>query len=233
MNDLISSVLYGTKDGQPCYSNTDLYSVAQYAYSQLSKPNSSDTLKSLCADLLRYGAKAQIYKGYRTDALADSRMTATHKGYLTDLNTVTFGDTSLELAFNPNPAVAWEGKALDLNSKVIVKFIFTISDPTIKAEDLSLHVTFENYKGETVTKIVEGAELYNAAYGYYAFSFDGLLAAELRCVMNAVIYNGETRLSNTSYYSVDTYGNGRKTELLDLCKALIAYSDTALAFFNK
>jgi hypothetical protein len=65
----------------------------------------------------------------------------------------------------------------------------------------------------------------------YAFTFDGLLAAELRTVLDAAVYAGDTRLSQTLRYSPDTYGNGKSSALLDLCKALFAYSDTAKAFF--
>ncbi|MBR6825757.1 MAG: phosphodiester glycosidase family protein, partial [Oscillospiraceae bacterium] len=62
MNDTISSVLYGTKDGRPYYSPVDEYSIATYAYSQLNSATRPEALKRLCADLLRYGSKAQIYK---------------------------------------------------------------------------------------------------------------------------------------------------------------------------
>ncbi|MBP3412640.1 MAG: MBL fold metallo-hydrolase, partial [Oscillospiraceae bacterium] len=64
MNDRLSSVLYGSKNGQPYYSPMDSYSVADYAYSQLNKEGSTATLKTLCADLLRYGSCAQSFKGY-------------------------------------------------------------------------------------------------------------------------------------------------------------------------
>ncbi|MBP3413559.1 MAG: hypothetical protein J6K89_09905, partial [Oscillospiraceae bacterium] len=66
MNDRLSSVLYGSKKGQPYYSPTDSYSIADYAYSQLNKEGSTATLKTLCADLLRYGSAAQSFKSYRT-----------------------------------------------------------------------------------------------------------------------------------------------------------------------
>ncbi len=233
MNDLVEARLYWTEDGVDYVSTADIYSVATYAYAQLNKPAANISLKKLCADLLRYGAKAQTYKVYRTDALADADMTDDMKSLLSDINAVTFNNNKGELADFENNGVAWVGRGLDLNSKVVVKFIFSITDTTLNPEELSVKITYENYQGETVTMTVKGAEVYNATHGYYAFSFDGLLAAELRSVLNAVIYNGETRLSNTSVYSVDTYGNGRTGTLLDLCKALIAYSDTALAFFNK
>ncbi|MBP3413340.1 MAG: phosphodiester glycosidase family protein, partial [Oscillospiraceae bacterium] len=69
MNDRISSVLHGTKKGQPYCSPVDEYSIAAYAYSQMNNPDRPEALKIHCADLLRYGAKAQIFKNYRTNAL--------------------------------------------------------------------------------------------------------------------------------------------------------------------
>ena len=78
---------------------------------------------------------------------------------------------------------------------------------------------------------MEGAELYNESKGLYAFTFDGLLAAELRTVLRVQVMEGETPLSSTLEYSPDTYGNGKANPLGYLCKALFAYSDAAKAFF--
>ncbi|MBP3411652.1 MAG: heparinase II/III family protein, partial [Oscillospiraceae bacterium] len=124
MNDRISSVLYGMKDGQPYCSPVDEYSIASYAYSQMNNPDRPESLKVLCADLLRYGAKAQIFKSYRTDALADANMTSAHKSYLSDMEAVTFGNTNKVLNDVANAPITWAGKALDLESKVALKFVF-------------------------------------------------------------------------------------------------------------
>jgi hypothetical protein len=67
--------------------------------------------------------------------------------------------------------------------------------------------------------------------GLYVFDFDGLMAAELRTVINAAVYAGNTQVSNTLQYSADTYGNGKSGMLLRLCQALFAYSDSAKAYF--
>ncbi len=232
MNDIIEARLYMVKDGVTYVSPVDIYSVATYAYAQMNKTTVTRELQCLCADLLRYGASAQTFKAYRTDALADAAMTEAHKAFLSDIDAVTFNSNKGDLGDFENPSITWAGRALDLNSKVVVKFAFTVNDPSINVEDLTAKITYVNYKGETVTATVETAELYIAASGVYAFSFDQLLAAELRSVLNCVVYNGDTRISSTSYYSVDTYGNGKSGALLDVCKALIAYSDTALIFFN-
>ena len=231
MNDRIRSVLYGTKDGQPYDSPTDDYSIADYAYSQMNKANMPLSLKILCADLLRYGAKAQIFKSYRTDNLADHAMTDAHKAFLSDMDTVPFGNTNTVLSDLDSASITWAGKALDLNSKVTLKFIISPTGYTGKMEDLTLRLTYTAVSGETKTVIAGGAELYNAERNYYAFSFDGLLAAELRTVVSAQVYEGATAVSCTLRYSGDTYGNNKTGALGELCKALFAYSDSAKAYF--
>ena len=78
---------------------------------------------------------------------------------------------------------------------------------------------------------ITGPEAYGVA-GRYAFSFDGLLAAELRSVVSVRILEGNAPLSCTLRYSADTYGNNKTGALGYLCKALFAYSDSAKAYFG-
>ena len=233
LNDRIRSVLYGTKEGQAYYSATDDYSIADYAYSQMNKSNIPASLKTLCADLLRYGSAAQIYKSYRTDNLADNAMTEAQKAFLSDIDTVVFGNTNSVLNDLTGATVAWAGKALDLNSKVTLKYIINPTNYAGDVHDLTLRLTFTAISGETKTVILENAEVYNTERNYYAFSFDGLLAAELRTVVSAQVYAGSTPVSATLQYSADTYGNNKTGSLGELCKALFAYSDSAAAFFTK
>ncbi len=232
MKDKIVSVLYGTKDGQTYCSPVDEYSIATYAYSQLNKEGAADSLKTLCADLLRYGAKSQSFKGYRTDALADGELTQEQRAYLSSMETVTFGNHNRVLTDQEEPAVTWAGKALDLNSKVTVKFVFSPGAYRDRLQDLSLRVTYRGVDGTIHTETLTQPELYNAGMGVYAFSFSGLLAAELRTVVSARIYEGDTPVSCTLEYSPDTYGNNKTGSLGELCKALFAYSDSARAYFE-
>ncbi len=231
MNDRLSSVLYGTKDGQPYYSARDEYSIATYAYSQMSNAGRPEKLKILCADLLRYGAKAQIFKGYRTDALADEAMTDDHKAFLSDIDAVAFGNTNMTLNDLEDPTITWAGKSLNLESKITLKFVFSTANFSGNLEDLNLRVSYTSIEGKTVTATVSEFETYNADKQQYAFSFDGLLAAELRSVVSVQVYEGATPVSCTLQYSADTYGNNRTGNLLTLCKALLAYSDSAKVYF--
>ncbi len=233
MNDKISSVIYGTKEGYPYYSPVDEYSIATYAYSQLDKATVADSLKTLCADLLRYGTQAQIFKAYRTDSLADSLMTEAHKAYLSDMEAVTFGNTNRVLNDLSDAPITWAGKALNLESKVALKFIFNPASYTGSPSDLTLRISYEDAQGSIKTLILDDPELYAEGMRVYVFTLDTLLAAELRAVVSAQIFAGETPVSCTLEYSADTYGNNKTGPLLHLCKALFAYSDSAKAYFAK
>lgn len=223
--------LFGPLARKQYVSNIDSYSIATYAYNQLNGENKAEELKTMCANLLRYGAKAQLWKGYRTDALADANMTEAHKAYLNELDTVVFGDNNRRLADVESPTVTWGGKALMLDSKVVVRFVVNTTGYTGDLNDLSLHVSFVNVNGETESIVLTEHVLYDASRNFYSFDFDGLLAAELRTVMSVAVYKGETQVSETLEYSVDTFGNGKTGTLLTVMQAMVAYSDSARAFF--
>ena len=210
----------------------DSYSIATYAYSQLSKATAKDSLKALCVNLLRYGALAQQYKNYCTDNLADAQLTEEQKAYLTDPDTVSFDSVNRVLDDLSNAPVSWVGKSLSLDSKVTLKFIFDASSYTGDPSALSLRITYRNTDGETVTATATGAEVYTAGTQRYFIDFDGLLAAELRSTVSVAVYDGNTRVSPTLEYSASSYGNGKTGTLLSLCRALMAYSDMAKAFFE-
>ncbi len=233
MNDIITATLYMTKGDEIYVSNPDSYSVAQYAYTQIRKANTAEKLKTLCVNLLRYGSAAQSFKGYRTNALADEKLTEEQRAYLTDLDSVTFVNNSRTVGDMESPVAVVLGKSLLLDSKVTVRYIFQLENYNGKIEDLSLRVTYRNYKGQEVTTTVYGgAQKYSDVEGRYSMDFDGLLAAELRTVIQAVIYHGDVQLSNISEYSVDSYGANKTGALGTLCRALMAYSDKAKEYFN-
>ncbi|MBQ2445798.1 MAG: MBL fold metallo-hydrolase [Oscillospiraceae bacterium] len=231
MGDVVTAQLCMEKDGQSYLSQEDSYSIAQYAYSQLDKPQASPSLKTLCADLLRYGREAQLYKGYRSNALADGAMTEIHRSYLSDGENVTFGNCDQILPNLETPVLQWEGKALNLASKVSVKYIFSLGSYTDPTEELYLKVFYVNLQGEITQALVRDMEVYDSSRGLYAFTFDGLLAAELRNIVDVAIFRGNTPLTPTLRYSPDTYGNNKTGGLLTLCKALFAYADSAKAYF--
>ena len=131
----------------------------------------------------------------------------------------------------PDAPIHWKGKALSLESKVCLKFIFSMGTYAGEPTGLSLRVSYADVDGNTKTLVLTDAELYNEKNSYYAFTLDAPTAAELRAVVSVQVYAEGTPVSSTLQYSADTYGNNKTGTLLDLCKALFAYSDSAKAYF--
>ena len=76
MTDVIYVRAYAEAGGKAYYSNVLKYSVLEYAYTMLGKignaASSDAKLKTLLENMLTYGASAQTYLNYRTDALANA-----------------------------------------------------------------------------------------------------------------------------------------------------------------
>ena len=130
-----------------------------------------------------------------------------------------------------NAPITWAGKSLNLDSKVALKFVFSMGTYTGELSNLTLRVSYKDSTGAEKTLTLTNAALYNPDRGYYAFTLDALLTAELRSVVTVQIFAGETPVSHSLQYSADTYGNNKTGKLLELCKALFAYSNSAKNYF--
>ena len=159
-------------------------------------------------------------------------MTEEQRAYLADLSAVTFGNTNRQLEDLNDPTAKWLGKSLILDSKVTLRYVVDLT-ACETTDNITLRVRYRDYAGAEQTAVLTEAEPYGSVDGYYSFDFSGLLAAELRTVLQAAVYAGDTRISNTLEYSVDTYGNNKTGTLDTLCRALMAYSDAAKTFFAK
>ncbi len=235
MNNDIEAVFRLTKGGQEYYSKTDVYSVAEYAYGKMDSTKATDTdeLKAICANLLRYGSMTQVQFNYRTDALVDVAMTDAHKAYLTDLTTVSMKDYRKQYNDLDTVIVPWKSTTLELGNKVIMCLIANLANYAGDLSELTMRLTFTDNYGAVITE-ERPLELYNPDFQTYAVSYDGLRATEMRTIVSAAIYNGETRVSKTVEYSIESYG-ARSTDpaMQDLCRAMLAYGDAANAFFSK
>ena len=231
MTHKVKATVHMSKDGKDFVSTEDIYSIADYAYTQLNKDSTAESLKILCANLLRYGSLTQQYKNYCTNDLADGSFTDAHRSLLTDLNSVSFETVNRTLEDLAEPKVTWAGKSLILDSKVTLRFVFSASSYDGDPTELCLRVTYTDTYGETITATVSDPTLYDPGASRYAFDFNGLLAAELRSTVSVAIYEGDTRVSPTMEYSASSYGNGKPADLQTVCKALMAYSDAAKAYF--
>lgn len=228
INDTLTATLYATFDGADYSSEPKVYSVSEYCYSMLGEYTDGQyaELRTLLVDLLNYGAASQVYTGYKTDALVNASLTDTQ------LQWGTSGDPVLESVLNTTyktveaPAAVWKGGSLYLQDTVAMRFKFTAED----ADGLSVIIE-SGGKAWTLS-----SDQFVEENGVYFVYFAGLNAGQMRQNVFLTVYDGETAVSNTVCYSIESYAyekqNSTISGLSELVKAMMKYGDSAYAYVN-
>ena len=221
MGDNISAELYVNGDTSPC-DTLENFSVKEYAARVWAAHSDNESLLDLVTDMLRYGAAAQLYNGYKTndlvtngfdlagygsDAIPDDedncRSIETHSNLSTSLNSFTAA-----------------GVRFDFDNKIFVQF---------QADDLS-----------KVKIAVNGVEIQNLrdklveSNGIYTLYTDGILAVEFDKVFTFDMYISDT-LHQTVAYSVNSYAYAKANDtsaIGQLTMALYRYGLSAKAYLN-
>ena len=102
---------------------------------------------------------------------------------------------------------------------------------------LSFRIVYTDEAGvEHVTTIDSKDFVYDSSVGYYAAKLNNLNSAELRVILTVEILYDEVVISDTVYYSVETYvynrlGKTSNETFKTLLKELMKYSDSAKNYF--
>ena len=224
MNDLISATLYAQYDGKEYESTVRTYSVAMYCYNMLAKStgDSMAEFRTLLVDLLNYGAESQIYTGHHTNNLVNALLTEEHRawGTTTDREYVSVQDAAYVKI--DNPAVSWKGAGLNLKDRVEIRVKLAADN----IDNLRIKVT-----SDTTSHWIIPAEKFEKTSGGYNVYFNGLNAGQMSKVVYLTVYNGDTPISNTVRYSIESYvanmQNNADTKLVSLLNAMMKYGDSA------
>ena len=233
-NEIRASITFDTmisaKRGTTTYtSNFETYSVKTYAYNRLEN-STKETFKTLLVDTLNYCAAAQTYFGYRTDALVNADLTEEQKALGTQTDVEVQKNSSVET--NENATASVYGISVVFNSNVEMKFYMDMGEQDLT--NVVLRLTYVVDGVETV-KDIPAAE-FIVDQGYYTAKLTDLAAAELFEDVKIVILDGETAISDTVTYNVETYIYNRlsassKTSFKNLLKNLAKYAASAKAYF--
>jgi hypothetical protein len=223
MADTITATLTTTFAGEEVVCNTVDYSAATYCYNQLGKDVSAE-LKTLLVDLLNYGAAAQTYTNYNTEALVNASLTAEQKALGTAETPAVENKLNTKFAVVENATATWKSAGLNLKENVCVRLKFAADS----IEGLSVKVTTT-----TNSWTIPASEFEAAGNGTYYVYFSGLNAGQMREVIYATVCNGDVAVSNTVAYSIETYvAKNLDSAAGDLLAAMIKYGDAAAAFAN-
>ncbi len=226
MNDMIHAQLFLCKNGEQYICTFTDYSIATYAYRKLADPDTESAVKSVCADLLRYGSTAQIYRQYRTDNLADAAMTAAERQYLTDLATVSANRYLEILSDNPNETVYWMNGTLVISDIVAIRVAFNASEFDGDHSQLNLRGAYLDCFGQLQEFVIANEQMQSSGSGY-CFTMEDFAVTQMRSIIEFAIYAGDEQVSATLRYSVESYCANQSGDLRDLCRAMLAYSDSA------
>lgn len=223
INDKVTAVLTAEVNGN-IVTQTMNYSVVDYCMETLADSSASEELKTLLVDLLYYGAEAQVYANYRTDALATERLNAEQIALKsTDVTGTIF--SSLKRTGSVDSSCDWLLAALRLQNTVALNVQFTATS----VEGLAVEVTI----GSRTISITEFTDLGN---NKYSFIFADILATEYDTAVSFKFISGQTQIGQTLTYSVASYiaeaiENAETSEkAVTLMRALYAYGVSAKVY---
>ena len=136
-----------------------------------------------------------------------------------------------------NAKTEFKTVTLQLNDTIDVYYTFVINDANLKVNDLKIKFEIMNASDSAV----EGTYWYTPAdhtfkyiesTGRYQVRFEDVFANKMSNRILATIYNGDTAVSNTLSYSVESYIAGKTTDatLGGITTAIIKYGDAAKAY---
>ena len=232
MGDEFTAYLTGTKDGVTYTSQEDIYSIKTYATNMLG--SSSDAkLKTLLVDMLNYGAEAQKYFSYRTDALVNKDLNENQLA----LGTATLKelkDTS-KPGTNNAATANFAGKALRLGNSIEVMYYLKFA----KDQDMTnikLKLSYKDVNGNTYSDEIPASKFedFSGSAQIKIAYYGGVVAKDARCVITAGIYDGDTLISETCDYSIECYAKSKSTDekLGAIVTSIMKYCDSATAYFG-
>lgn len=230
----IRARLYAEKDGAECHGRLDTYNLKTYAYNRLEA--SEDTaFRTLMVNLLNYCTAAQVYFGIRTDAPVNAELTGEQRAQASGTPTVS---GIAGLTEQDGAAAEFVGHSVLFNSNVVLKSYFRLDGVEDKS-NVTLRVKVADADGSTtVYTLPFDAFGYDPETGRYNAKLDTLAAPQFRSRLELTVMNGETAISGTYTYSIETYVANRLSGSTDgnfraLLVAMMRYSDAARAYLGK
>lgn len=233
MADTIYAKLYAT-NGDTEYESktTSVYSIKRYCYNLLEEYSDDENalLRTLLVDLLNYGAESQAYtneKGitsYNTDEFANADLTEAQISYGTRGSMPVISVQNLKQEVIENPSVKWKSAGLYLDEETTLRF-------KIQSDNIE-NLFVKAVCGETTLEIPSDKFVKCDENIYYVY-IRGINATQMRDAVDLTVYNGETAVSNTIRYSVETYASkqiGGEATLSGLLTAMMKYGDSANAY---
>ena len=229
----VDATIYGVKNGKTYEGATQSgYSVKQYCYNTLAKSDTKAAAKRALVDFLNYASAAQVYFNRNVNNLVNADLTAGQAALGTQTAAAINSDRAEGAVTNPRVAVS--GCTLIFESKIVMKFVFNPTDYLNDGGSLSdLRVVVRDADGGILRTFLSDEFVnYNAAGTLKSVLFDDLGATEMRKAVIFQVMAGDTAVSNSRTYSIQSYAYSKQTDARqgELMRELIKYGDSMAAW---
>ena len=236
MGDELFAKVLADRDGVTYESNVDQYSIKTYALNNLKKTTISDKLRTLLVDMLNYGAEAQIYFKYNTDNLVNRDLTDQMKGWgTTGAPELTSQSNKVE---NDNATSWFNGHTLIAGSNIELKYYMKFN-AGVNMSNVSFRMSYVSASQDPHELVIPaGAFQYDDENDEYACKISTISTKDFGSVITAGIYDGDTLISETDYYSIGSYIHNQldKNTVSDELKVFLAamgrYAVSARDYFS-
>lgn len=231
-------------DGTYAYSPLYQYSPKKYAVNMLGKDTASAKQKALCVAMLNYGAAAQGYFGYRTDALMNAGLTAEQKALVVDYDACRFrgavaADPGKTGVFTNAYGFDRKGASVSFEGAFSINYYFQPSYAV--AGNLTMYVwDADAYGNAAQLTFANAAQVITASQadaGTYCATVRGIAAKAVdETIYVAAVYtnaDGETCCSGVVAYSLSAYcmRNASNATMGALAQATAVYGYYADIYF--
>ncbi|MBE6985250.1 MAG: hypothetical protein E7434_06550 [Ruminococcaceae bacterium] len=226
MGDNFSTTLYAVaEDGTVYCGKTVVDSIKSFLLGKIDASTSSAELKTMAVDMLKYGAAAQVRLGYNTENLVTADLTRAQLAYATK---------TIPEAVN---YAASTGTGADVNTNITVTSRVQLNLScvyTTATDPNAITCVVTDSKGNVLAEIAatnKGGIMFSAIY-------ENVGAKQMRDVIKATFYEGETAISKTVSWSVESYvaqvrakTNVAEDEL-NMVNAMLTYGDAVAAYME-
>ena len=224
--DIEARVYAEDANGQIYRSPAKNTNIRDYLGGRLTATNNTVSQRVLAADLLNYGAAAQIFMNYDTGHLVNEELTAEQLAKLDEYETKTLPAVEkTNTNYRPAGASNILFNSVSLDNEVILTL-------TVRAAaGANVKVLMKDHETGTVLETLDTA--WNGSN--YAVNYTGLGADKMRTQYDFVAWINGAETGNIRTWSIEGYvgelRSGNNQPQINVANALLAYGDSAAAYF--